>query len=88
MDQCGGKQPGPIPAPANNEACATAEANLKVVCPEVAAPTKKGKTFTQWCVETQDNGINLNPTCLVTAKSCSEADACLNDYSNLTDGGK
>jgi hypothetical protein len=88
-NNCGSPQrPGQIPAPADNDVCVTAEANLKIACPAVAAPTKKGKTFAQWCVETQDNGINMNPKCLARAKSCDDADRCLNDYSNLVDGGK
>jgi hypothetical protein len=80
---------GPIPAPeVDDPACITAEANLKIVCPEVAKPTKKGKNFAQWCVETENNGINMNPKCLTVAKSCKDADLCLQDYSNITNGVK
>ena len=45
-------------------------------CCATESPTKKGKTFTQFCIEKQNEGVWLNPTCLSTITSCDQIDVC------------
>jgi len=75
------------PKPTGTEFCIVAERNLASLCnvdPEknlyccqVVSPTKKGKSFTQFCTETQNAGIQLNPVCLSGINSCEEINVCL-----------
>ena len=69
-----------IPVVTGSEWCERAEKNLLALgCPE-GEPTKKGKSFAEFCRETQENGISVNPECLAGIKSCDAISAC--------DGGK
>ncbi len=78
---CSGNQPTPVkpqptPVVTDNNYCAKAQENLlRLNCVE-GQPTKKGKSFEQFCVGTQQNGIFLNPKCLSEIKSCEEVDSC------------
>lgn len=64
-----------IPEVKGSEWCDDAEKNLLALGCEEGQPTKKGKSFTDFCVETQrDGGIDLNPKCLASIKSCDEID--------------
>jgi len=57
--------------------CKDAEIHLTELKCEIAKPTKKGKSFEQFCKETQDAGIFINPKCLTTVNNCEEAvDIC------------
>jgi len=72
------------PGPQDTEYCTIADKHLNEPyfvqnCPELGSKTKKGKTFTQFCQETQNNGIYLHPKCLSEAKDCSAARACMNE---------
>lgn len=56
--------------------CSLAEKNLqKLNCVE-AQLTKKGKTFEQFCKETEENKIFLNAECLSIITSCEEVNNC------------
>jgi hypothetical protein len=63
-----------IPVVEGTEWCERAEKNLVALGCEEGKPTKKGKSFAQVCKETQDNGVDLNPKCLSTIKSCDQID--------------
>ena len=74
----------PAPVKTDVEWCQKAEVNLKnLKCIPINEPyTKKGLTFTQFCIKKQNDGIFLNPKCLatqVTAKTgCGYMDVCTN----------
>lgn len=71
--------PAPEPVTQDIQLCATAETNLKKLkCIPEGAYTKKGKTFTQFCEETQKNGVFLNPKCLSTITECNKMKSCTN----------
>lgn len=58
--------------------CQPAEMNLKELgCIDKYTPyTKKGKSFSQFCIDKQNSGIFLNPKCLSNIRYCYEQDAC------------
>lgn len=76
---------GPTP-PTDTAYCQAAEQNLQALCNrdqvankhccEVVKPTLKGKSFTQFCQETQGNLIHIFPQCLSKITSCSQIDTC------------
>lgn len=68
--------PRPTPVVRDSEYCYDAEENLKWLKCEEGKPTKGGKRFAVFCIETQDNGIFINPLCLSKIKDCSEVDTC------------
>lgn len=55
--------------------CTLAERQLIKVCPELSK-TPGQKSFTDFCVETQKNGVKLDTHCIATAKNCDEANSC------------
>lgn len=64
-----------VPNVKGSEWCSAAEKNLQALGCEEGKPTKRGKSFTEFCVETQkEGGIDLHPKCLSTVKSCDEID--------------
>lgn len=75
------------PTPTGSEYCGLAEQHLMTMCranPEdnlyccqAVSSTKKGKNFTQFCEETQNAGIALNPECISKIVSCGDIDKCL-----------
>ncbi len=70
---------GPIPVIANIQYCSTAEAHLKALgcIPSDKPYTLKGKSFSQFCQETMQNGINLHPDCLSKIVSCNQINVCV-----------
>lgn len=78
--------PRPTPIPIDTNMCQSAEQHLQQLCDAdkvnnsyccaVAAPTKKGKTFTQFCEQKQNDGVFLNPKCLSEVKTCNDIDSC------------
>lgn len=76
---CVGRDPFvPSPVTKDVESCRSAETHLKELrCIPVEFPyTKRGKSFTQFCEETQNSGVYVNPTCLSHVSDCGEIDAC------------
>lgn len=71
-------KPRPTPVVTDNNFCKNAQNNLLKLNCEEGKPTKKGKTFEQFCLETQENGVFLNPRCLSNITNCSEIDNCTN----------
>lgn len=79
-------QPHPTPEVADTALCPNADEHLTQLCQadpvknkyccQVVAPTKKGKNFTQFCIEKQNEGLFLNPRCLSTVTSCDQIDVC------------
>lgn len=77
--------PHPTPIVTDSASCEAAQANLLAEegtpmakanglhhgCAE-GEPTKKGKSFAQFCMETQKSGIALYPKCLAKIDSCSQ----------------
>jgi hypothetical protein len=62
------------PITLDNDYCAAAELNLKTLkcIPEDKPYTKKGKSFSEFCIDTQINGIFINPKCISTIQSCED----------------
>lgn len=79
-------QPHPTPIVTDTAICVDVEAHLNQMCQadpvkndyccQVVAPTKKGKPFTQVCIEKQNQGVFFNPRCLAAVNSCNKIDAC------------
>lgn len=80
------KNPGPAPAVVDTEFCNKAEQNLSELCYKdreenayccaIVAPTKKHKSFTQFCEDKQNQGVFLNPRCLAAINTCYDLDKC------------
>jgi len=70
----------PKPTAESTSYCKAAETNLLNVCPLYAQPTKtmisNGETFKDFCENTQNNGIFIDPECLSKVKSCGDIDIC------------
>jgi len=78
---CSGGQPPPVkpqptPIVIDNNYCLKAQENLQRLHCAEGEPTKKGKSFEQFCVGTQQNGVFLNPKCLSEITSCGQVDSC------------
>jgi len=60
--------------------CKDAEIHLTELSCEIAKPTKKGLSFEEFCKQTQDSGIFINPKCLSSIASCDQnlIDQCTN----------
>jgi len=67
---------GPIPTPIvrDQEYCEAAQKNLNDLRCELGNPTKRGKSFAQFCRETQDNGVSVYPKCLSIITNCDQID--------------
>lgn len=72
----------PVPEPVYSTTCKNAEATLLALkCRDskgalLGGPTKRGKPYADFCIETMSNGIDLNPGCYAAAKTCEEALSC------------
>lgn len=70
----------PKPTPESTNFCKAAEFNLLKVCPIYAQPTKtmivNGETFKDFCENTQNNGIFIDPECLSKVTSCDQVPIC------------
>jgi hypothetical protein len=75
--------PHPTPIVTDTDLCITADQHLQDIgcIPKGKPYTKKGKSFTQFCVETHNNGIFLNPKCLASISTCEQMDVCTNTIS-------
>ena len=82
LSACGSESvmPHKTPEVKDTEKCEAAEQHLKeLTCIPTDKPyTKRGKSFTQFCQETQNAGVFINPVCLSEVKSCDEVDCCTN----------
>jgi|SRR5690606_28619685 len=68
--------------------CSTAENRVQELCSadsvkneyccEVVKPTLKGKSFSEFCLDIQQDGVDLNVSCLSNITSCSQIDVCTN----------
>lgn len=75
------------PFPTDTGSCSLAENHLSSMCKanqtenlyccEVVRDTLKHKSFSEFCIETQNAGIALNPACLSKIVKCEEIDSCL-----------
>lgn len=80
--------PKPTPVVVDTDLCQTAEAHLKSLCDsnptnnlyccQVVTPTKKGKSYAEFCREKQEQGLFLNPKCVSEVISCDQVDVCTN----------
>lgn len=80
--------PRPTPIVTDTSLCSSAEQHLQQMCDAdksannycclVVAPTKKGKSYAQFCQDKQNEGVFLNPKCVSTVTSCDQIDACTN----------
>ena len=68
------KQPTPVVT--DTEYCDLAQTHLLQLKCEEGNPTKKGKSFSIVCRETQTNGIFINPKCLSQITSCDQVNTC------------
>jgi len=76
----------PTPVVTDTAMCVEADQHLAALCNAdpsknaycciVDAKTKKGKTYTQFCIEKQNQGIFLNPKCISQIKDCGEINNC------------
>ncbi len=72
-------QPKPVEEVRDSAYCDLAETHLKQLkCIPDGAFTKKGKSFSDFCQETQINGVFVNPKCLSEIVSCDQMDVCTN----------
>lgn len=63
-----------VPKVEGSEWCEPAQKNLLALGCEEGQPTKEGKSFSDFCKETQANGIDLNPKCLASIHACDQID--------------
>lgn len=70
---------GPIPITEGIQYCQAAENHLKELgCIARDKPyTVKGKSFTQFCQDTMQNGVNISPKCLCEITSCNQMNMCV-----------
>lgn len=76
------EQPLPIPVIDPNdgiEFCQAAEDHLKSLSciPSNKPYTAAGKSFTQFCKDTMNNGIHLHPKCLSEITDCRQMNSCV-----------
>lgn len=76
--------PKPTPVVKETDYCSAAERRLLQLHCSEGNPTKRGKTFTQFCYETQNNGIFLNPKCLAQITGCEQIESCDNASNDIT----
>lgn len=77
----------PIPSPEDDQFCSIAETHLSNLCKanpqdnmyccQAVSSTKKGDSFTVFCLSTLHAGIALNPLCISKIIKCEELDLCL-----------
>ncbi len=80
--------PRPTPKPTDSVLCKDAQATLEslcqadpiknIYCCQVCSKTKRGKTYTEFCEEKQEQGLSLNPKCVSQITACDQIDACTN----------
>lgn len=72
----------------DSEYCGAAEEHMQTLCKldekknsyccEVVKPTKKGKSYKQFCEEKQTQNVFLNPKCVASVSVCEAIDDCTN----------
>lgn len=69
--------PTPTPhPPEDTDKCPAACERLRELgCPE-GEPLEDGTTCEDFCIQTQDEGHALNPTCVMEIDSCEEIESC------------
>jgi hypothetical protein len=74
---CGGLRPPPVPIePDDTHNCAAACENLrKLGCPE--GDPVDAVTCEKDCVDIQESGHALNPTCVMKITACDQINACM-----------
>ena len=68
-------KPTPHP-PEDTHRCTPACERLRALGCEEGEPLEDGTTCEAFCVETQESGHALNPTCIMQIDSCDEIEAC------------
>lgn len=68
--------PRPTPIVVDTNYCKDAEVHLLELKCAVGQPTKKGVPFEEFCKQTQNAGIFINPKCLSTVATCEAVDIC------------
>ena len=72
--------PKPTPHPAQDtDMCPAACERLRELGCEEGEPLEDGTSCEAFCVETQESGHALNPTCVMQIDSCGEIEACGED---------
>lgn len=74
---CASCEPKPTPhPPTDTDQCPAACEHLRELgCPE-GDPLEDGTTCEKFCIDTQEAGHGLNPTCVKDITSCEEIDNC------------
>lgn len=70
---CGPPTPTPVEPPDTSDCPAACERLQELGCPE-GEPLSDGTTCVEFCIETQQRGHALNPSCVRTITRCSELD--------------
>ena len=73
--------PAPTPIVKDTDYCEAAGKRLEELKCKESVPTKTGKTFAEFCRETQNAGIYLNPVCLSKITNCNQVNCCTNTES-------
>lgn len=68
--------PHPTPIVNDTNFCDAAQTNLLKLNCSLGQPTAKGKSFGDFCRETQNNGIEIDPKCLAGITDCEQIQAC------------
>ena len=69
--------PRPIPhIPPDTAQCSAACENLRAIGCEEGEPLSDGTSCEKFCVDTQNSGHWLNPTCVKDITSCDDIEAC------------
>lgn len=69
--------PKPTPhIPDDTHMCADACENLRALGCQEGEQLEDGSSCESFCVETQDSGHALNPTCVSQIQACSEIESC------------
>jgi len=75
---CQTRPPPIVIEPSDTDKCDAACVKLRQLgCPE-GEPLEDGTSCTKFCVDTQQSGHPLNPTCVMQMGACSELPACTN----------
>ena len=65
-----------VSEPEDTDNCPAACQNLRALGCSEGQPLPDGTSCERFCVETQINGMPLNPTCIMQITSCDEVDVC------------
>lgn len=70
-------RPVPVPhPPEDTDQCPAACERLRELGCEEGSPLEDGTTCEQFCIDTQESGHALNPTCVKSINSCEEIESC------------